>query len=86
VRVDTRCRSRSVTEGPVSGDALGASGVLGAVGFAGSCGAGWLGEDVPHLLVRLPVQRHPPGVPGWLLRRRLGRGAAARRWAANSAS
>jgi len=41
----------------LAGDELGAGDVLRAnlLGFAGGCGLDALGEDVPHLVVRLPV-------------------------------
>jgi len=41
----------------LTGDELGAGGVLRAnlLGLGDGCGPGSLGEDVPHLVVRLPM-------------------------------
>ncbi len=44
------------------------------VGFVGGCGPGALGEDVPHLVVCVPVQGRPPGIPGCYGGGPLGRG------------
>jgi len=56
-RHDTRGGCRCSAGATAAGDELDACGVLraDAVDFAGGRGPGSLGEDVPHLVVRVPV-------------------------------